>query len=311
VHSRLTVYADVSGVFLTSFGHPARSPWNTLALGGIQRYDIDRFIAKLAELRALATELVAYFDTYAGPLMLEAVSDLEDIVAIDRSIDDPPAALITEISKLDLEELARALGERRSLIDIERSLAGRPDLSQAPPPHLARASSLIAAEVPAALLHMRPAKAYAATQTAVERLSATLRIVESSFPILRALSLGGDFPADGIQTVAVAVLVALADTGSASPLDHGASGHRRTGLLDRARRLDPPLGLGTRLAGQTGGARAAPLARSRGAARGGDCITEIGHRRRASGGQRFEACRPHTDRPVGVFRLAGNSRRLA
>ena len=208
VHARLTVYADVSTDFLTSFGHPARSPWNTLALGGIQRYDIDRFIAKLAELRALAIQLASYFETYAGPLALEAIANLEDIVAIDRSIDDPPAAPLTEISKLDLEELARGLGERRSLIDIDRRLAGKPDLSQEPPQHLALASSLIAADAPAALLHMRPAKAYAAAEEAVERLSTTLRIVESSFPILRALSLGEDFRADGIQTVAVAVLVA-------------------------------------------------------------------------------------------------------
>ena len=215
VNARLTVYADVSAAFLRSFGHPARSPWNTLDLGSIQRYDIDRFIAKLVELGALATELAAYFETYAGPLALEAVADLEDIVAIDRSIDDPPAAPLAEISKLDLEELARGLGERRSLIDIDRTLADRPDLSQVPPQHLALASSLMATEPSTALLHMRPAEAYAVAEEAVDRLSATLRIIESSFPILRALSLGGDFPTDGIQTVAVAVLVA-----SRIPIQH-------------------------------------------------------------------------------------------
>lgn len=209
VHARVTVYADVSTAFLTAFGHPALSPWSALALGDIQRYDIDRFISKLTELRAVAAELAAYFETYADPLALEALASLEDIVAIDRSIQDPPAAPLAEISQLDLEELAWDLGERRSLIDIDRTLAGRPDLSGAAPQHLALASSLIGSEAPAALLHMRPAEAYAAAEEAVERLSATLRIVESSFPIFRALSLGEDFPMDGIQTAAVAILVVL------------------------------------------------------------------------------------------------------
>jgi hypothetical protein len=208
VHARLTVYADVSGAFLTAFGHPAHSPWNTLALGRIQRYDIDRFISKLEELRAIAAELAVYFETYAGPLALEAVANLKDIVAIDQLIDYPPAAPLAEISKLDLEELARGLHGRRSLIDLDRNLAGRPDLSQVPPRHLALASSLIAAEAPAALLHIWPAKAYAAAEEAAERLSRTLRIIESSFPILRALSVGEDFETDGIQPAAVAVLVA-------------------------------------------------------------------------------------------------------
>jgi len=130
VQARVKVYADVSAAFMTLFGHPARSPWNDLALGDIQRYDIDRLISKLTELRTVALELVGYLEKYAKPLALEAVADVQKIIVIDRSIGDPPeAAPIAEISALDLEELARGLREKRSLIEIDRILAGKVDLS--------------------------------------------------------------------------------------------------------------------------------------------------------------------------------------
>jgi hypothetical protein len=208
VHARLTVLADTSTAFTTAFGHPALSPWSDLPLGDIQRYDVDRLISNLIELRTVRFELAGYFERYATPLAIETVADVGHLVEIDRSIGNPPdGSPIAEISDLDLVELARGLLDKRSLIEIDRALSDKPDLSGADPKHLALASSLIASQAPATLIHMQPAEAYAAAAEAVEQLTLTIRIIESCSPILRALSIDGDFPSDSLCTVAVATLI--------------------------------------------------------------------------------------------------------
>jgi len=207
-HARLTLLADTSTAFTTAFGHPVLSPWSDVPLGDIQRYDIDRLISNLIELRTVGFELAGYFEQYATTLAIETVADIGQLVEIDRSIGDPPdGSPIAEISNLDLVELARGLRDKRSIIKIDRALSDKPDLSGADPKHLALASGLIASEVSATLIHMRPAEAYAAAAEALGQLTLTIRIIESCFPILRALSIDGDFSSDGLCAVAVAILI--------------------------------------------------------------------------------------------------------
>jgi len=67
----LTLLADTSTAFTTAFGHPALSPWSDVPLGDIQRYDIDRLISNLIELRTVGFELAGYFERYATPLAIE------------------------------------------------------------------------------------------------------------------------------------------------------------------------------------------------------------------------------------------------
>jgi hypothetical protein len=209
VHTRVTVFADVSNAFMTAFGHPAQSPWADLPLGDIHRYDIERLISKLTELRTVALELAGYFERYATPLTIETIDGIGQSIKLDRTIGDPPdGAPIAKISALDVDELARNLREKRTLIEVDHALSGKPDLSLEDPNHLALATSMIASGAPATLLNMQPATAYAAAAETVDQLSSVIRIIESSVPILCALSIGGDFPSNGLHTIAVATLVA-------------------------------------------------------------------------------------------------------
>jgi very-short-patch-repair endonuclease len=209
VHTRMTIFADVLNAFINVFGHPARSPWADLSLGDIHRYDIERLILKLTELRTVALELAGYFERYATPLTIETIGGIGQLIELDSAIGDPPdGAPIAKISALDLDELARNLREKRSLIEIDRALSGKPDLSQENPNHLSLASSLIASGAPVTLIHMQPAGAYAAAAETVEQLSSVIRIFESCVPILRILSIGEDLPSNALPTVAIATLVA-------------------------------------------------------------------------------------------------------
>jgi hypothetical protein len=209
VRTRVTVFADVSNAFMNAFGHPARSPWGDLPLGDIHRYDIERLISSLMELRTVALELAGYFERYATPFTIETIDAIGPLIELDRAIGDPPGgAPIAETSALDLDELTRRLREKRSLIEIDRALSGKPDLSREDPNHLALAASLISSGAPATLINMQPTAAYAAAAQTVEQLSSVIRSVEGCVPILCALSIGGDFPSNCLHTVAVATLIA-------------------------------------------------------------------------------------------------------
>lgn len=208
VQTRMTVFADVSSTFMETFGHPAQSPWVDLDFDDIPRYEIDRLISQLTALRAVGVELADYFERYASVLALERVGDIEHLVEIDGVIGDPPGdAPIANISGLDLDDLARGLREKRSLIEVDRRLSGKADLSREDLRHLALAPPLVASGAPSELLQMPPAKAYATAVASGEQLSSLIRVAESCLPILRELSIGIDFPSNGLPAAAVAALI--------------------------------------------------------------------------------------------------------
>jgi len=82
-------------------------------------------------------------------LAIETIDGVGQLIELDRAIADPPdAAPIAKISALDLDDLARSLREKRSLIEINCALSGKPDLSSEDPHRLALATSMAASEAP-------------------------------------------------------------------------------------------------------------------------------------------------------------------
>ena len=107
---RMTDFGNVSTAFMETFGHPARSPWAKLHFNDIPRYEIDRLISQLTELRAVAAGLTDHFERFASVLALEAVEDIEHLVEIDGVLGVPPGdAPIADIASLDLTDLSHVI----------------------------------------------------------------------------------------------------------------------------------------------------------------------------------------------------------
>jgi very-short-patch-repair endonuclease len=209
VQAHMTFYGKVATDFMGTFGHPARSPWADLDFDDIPQYEIERLISQLTALRKVAADLIGYFERFASVLALETVEDIERLVKLDGLLGIPPGgASIADIASLDLEDLARGLREKRSLFEVDRRLADKPDLSGEDLSHLTLAPALMASGVPAELLQMAPAEAYATAAETVEKQSSLIRIAESCLPILQALSIEIDFPSNGLPAVAEAARIA-------------------------------------------------------------------------------------------------------
>ena len=207
IQAHLTVFADVSTTFMDTFGHPARSPWAELEFSAIPRYDIDRLISKLKDLRAVGGELISYFERFGSAFTLVKIGDIERLAKIDAALGEPAdGTTIAHITGFDIDELAQGLREKRSLLEIDQELSSKPDLSGEELAHLALATKLIASGAPRELLEMSPAKAHAAAAARIEQLTSLIRAVESCLPILQAFDVKPDLPASGLAAVALATL---------------------------------------------------------------------------------------------------------
>ena len=201
-------FADISGAFISNFNHhPAESPWAKLELGDIKRYDIEPLIERLKALHKVGADLTHYFERFAPTLSLENIGDIEPLVGIDARLGEPPdGAPIAAVSSLNTDELASGLKEKRALLETQRRLSGKPDLSGADAAQLAIPPKLIAHGPPAELLELPPAKAYGTAAAQSEELSSLIRAVENCQPIVQALGLESNFPASGLAAAAEAAI---------------------------------------------------------------------------------------------------------
>jgi very-short-patch-repair endonuclease len=206
VSGQMAVFADTASAFARNFGHPAQSPWADVPLADVPRYEVRRLISTLSELGTVAREVIKYKEKY-GDLGIEAITDIERLIAIDNAIGDPPEdSLVATVASLDLDELEAGFAVKRELLLVEAAVASKHDFFDEDPDRLALAVALTCCGAPAAFLDQTPSEAYAIAADTIGRLSSLANIIEGCLPILQVLGLDRAYPSRGLDAVAISAL---------------------------------------------------------------------------------------------------------
>ncbi|WP_084572943.1 DUF4011 domain-containing protein [Methylocapsa aurea] len=208
LRGQIEIYAHLSTSFASSFGHPAHSPWACVQLGDFPTFEIPRLIDTLTKLHDAASELTKYFarndDLGAGTL-----GGIDHLVVLnDQIADAPDDRLIAELVNFDLAELEHGFALRRDILGIEAELRSLPDLRCEPLDRLNVATSILRHPLANEFRTLTARDAYAAAGGRLAQALAVVEILNEFMPLLDQIGLDRSHPANGLDAVAAAAVIA-------------------------------------------------------------------------------------------------------
>jgi very-short-patch-repair endonuclease len=200
------IYAGVAANFMAVYGHPALSPWASLSLDSVPVYEISDLITALQELKISSEKLLSIAKSNAD-ICSTSLDDLRRVASASSNIEvcsDPD--LLPPIIEMDLNEIERALVIKKEILNLSSRLQSRAEVANCGIDVLLRSTAI--KEVSPNFIELTPSRLFAMASTTAAELRPVVPLLEDLAPALRTLGFDDTFDVTGLDSVAIAILVA-------------------------------------------------------------------------------------------------------
>jgi len=223
VRGEIPLYARMLEHFTLAFGSPASSPWSSVSFGAtVGPGSVVGLFDELGQLWETAKEISNILDSVSD-LGIHDLFDLQRLIDLNSELplDVPNAELIPRISSLDRQAVEALLAARVRLQEIEGLRTAKtalaeadgncsfPDLRNATPEQLLLIDELMEIATAMRIGHKTPNDLNAIAASEIE-LSRALKDIFNEFrPAIDILRLGESCPGNVLETIYVAISVAI------------------------------------------------------------------------------------------------------
>jgi hypothetical protein len=179
------------------------------AIGGTRAARAEKIELSSSLLRNAASKIRSIIHE-TRDLGIRSVQDLEILIAADQELpsETPPSQLIDTMREIDSARLGVLIGQHRKLLKAAEELSSAPDLSAIPTEALRNASNLKVGDAESEYLQHSPAEAFAEAAKRIEDSNSLITAIECTAPALDLFGFDRSFPVNGLDAVALAVIVA-------------------------------------------------------------------------------------------------------
>jgi hypothetical protein len=210
VMGETSLYARMLETYCSIFGSPAASPWQALSFGEQARLNVvTGLFEELAAMREHA-QAVSDLVQQTADIGVTRLSDLEQLVELERTLPAavPAVDLLGRVSRAAREDIERLIALKVALDSARESCQRLPDLSAINEDRLPLICELDRSAAASGISDQAPqaAKIFACKQ--IDDCATLNEILEGFLSVVDVLRLVRPFPAEALETLYVAILVA-------------------------------------------------------------------------------------------------------